>query len=77
MASGCVRVDSTKKKTKQKSGGSGLAFLSVTSHLILGNALYWGAVTKGGVVSCSTSNKDPKYALFFVAAPQLRLERQP
>ena len=66
-----------KQNPKKKSGASGLAFLSVTSHLILGNALCWGAATKGGVVSCSTSNKDPKSTLFFVAAPQLRLERQP
>ena len=35
MASGCVRVDSTKKKSKKKSGGaSGLASLSVTPGLI-------------------------------------------
>jgi len=65
------------KKIPKKSGASGLAFLSVTSHLILGNALCWGASTKGGVVSCSTSNKDPKGTLFFVAASQLRLKRQP
>jgi hypothetical protein len=41
------------KIPKNKSGASGLAFLSVTSHLILGNALCWGASTKGGAVSCS------------------------
>ena len=41
------------KIPKNKSGASGLAFLSVTSHLILGNALCWGAATKGGAVSCS------------------------
>ena len=34
MASGCVRVDSTKKKSKKFGGASGLASLSVTAGLV-------------------------------------------
>ena len=64
------------KKTK-KSGPSGLAFLSVTSHLFLGNALCWGASTKSGVVSCSMSNKDPKSTLFLLMHPNFASNGSP
>ena len=78
VARDCASVDSTPKKFQIFFFWRVWAsFLPLTSHLILGTVLSWGASTKGGVVSCSTSNKDPKSTLFFVDAPQLRLERQP
>ena len=59
------------------SGCRTLVVMMMTCDVVFVIFYSWGASTKGGAVSCSMSNKDPKSTLFFVDAPELRLERQP
>ena len=56
---GSTRPKKNPKKIRRVWAGFSVGDITLDFRF-LGKALCWGAATKGGVVSCSTSNKDPK-----------------
>ena len=77
MASGCNRVDSTPKNQQQKSGASGLAFLSVTSGLVFVSFLFRLGPQRELRCRDLRDTRSPNPLSFFVDPTQERPERAP